>query len=111
VADGKLHTVAAPGEANPPSGFGTELVGISANGTLFGDVFPSGTPIYAFSLAHGGYSIIKDPRQVGTTDLDGTAITGASSTGVTAGGYTYTNGTSTVGGLVTAFIARPGRWC
>jgi hypothetical protein len=30
---------------------------------------------------------------------------------VTAGGYTYTNGTSTVGGLVTAFIARPVSRC
>jgi YD repeat-containing protein len=111
VKRGKLHTVAAPGEAHPASGFGTELVGISADGRLFGDVFPSGKPIYAFSLAGGRYSTIVDPHEVGTTDLDGTAVTSASSTGVTAGGYTYTNGTSTVGGLVTAFIARPVSRC
>ena len=73
-------------------------------------MFPAGKPIYAFSLADGTYTTIKDPRQVGTTDLDGTAITGASSTGVTAGGYSYTEGTSTVGGLVTGFIATPNTW-
>jgi hypothetical protein len=107
VKSGTLHTVAAPGEANPPAGSGTELVGISADGTLFGDVFPAGQPIYAFSLADGTYSTIRDPNQVGATDLDGTAVTSASTTGVTAGGYTYTKGTSTVGGLVTGFIATP----
>jgi hypothetical protein len=107
VKGGNLHTVAAPGEANPPAGFGTELTGISANGTLFGDAFPAGKPIYAFSLADGTYSTIKDPNQVGTTDLDGTAVNNASPAGVAVGGYTYTNGTSTVGGLVTGFIATP----
>ena len=107
VKCGKLHTVAAPGQAHPPAGFGTELTGISADGTLFGDAFPAGKPIYAFSLADGTYSTIKDPHQVGTTDLDGTAVNNASTTGVAAGGYTYTNGTSTVGGLVTGFIATP----
>jgi YD repeat-containing protein len=107
VKCGKLHTVAAPGQAHPPKGSGTELTGISADGTLFGDVFPSGKPIYAFSLADGTYTTIKDPNQVGTTDLDGTAVNNASTTGVAAGGYTYTNGTSTVGGLVTGFIATP----
>jgi hypothetical protein len=99
----------APGEAHPPSGSGTELVGISADGTLFGDAFPAGKPISAFSLADGTYSTIKDPNQVGTTDLDGTAVTSASSTGVTAGGYSYTKRTSTVGGLVTGLIATPCR--
>jgi hypothetical protein len=107
VQSGKLHTVAAPGQAHPPKGSGTELVGISADGTLFGDVFPAGKPIYAFSLANGIYSTIKDPNQVGTTDLDGTAVASASSAGVAAGGYTYTKGTSTVGGLVTGLIATP----
>jgi hypothetical protein len=104
---GELHTVAAPGEANPPAGSGTELIGMRADGTLYGDVFPAGAPAYAFSLADGTYSTIKDPREVGTTDLDGTAINCASATGVVVGGYTYTAGTSTVGGLVTAFIATP----
>jgi hypothetical protein len=107
VQNGKLHTVAAPGEAHPAKGFGTELVGISADGTLFGDAFPAGKPIYGFSLADGTYSTIKDPHQVGTTDLDGTAVANASSTGVAAGGYSYTKGTSTVGGLVTGMIAKP----
>lgn len=107
VQSGKLHTVAAPGEANPPAGFGTELTAASADGTLFGDVFPAGKPIYAFSAAHGRFTTIRDPHQVGTTDLDGTAVNAASVTGVVAGGYTYTDGTSTVGGLVTAFIATP----
>jgi YD repeat-containing protein len=110
VKCGKLHTVAAPGEANPAAGFGTELTGISADGTLFGDVFPAGNPIYGFSLADGTYSTIKDPNQVGTTDLDGTAVNSASTTGVAVGGYTYTDGTSTVGGLVTGFIATPSTW-
>jgi hypothetical protein len=109
VKSGKLHTVAAPGEANPPKGSGTELVGISAGGTLFGDAFPAGKPIYGFSLADGTYSTIKDPHQAGTTDLDGTAVTSASSTGVAAGGYSYTSGTSTAGGLVTGLIATPCR--
>jgi YD repeat-containing protein len=107
VKSGKLHTVAAPGEAHPTKGFGTELVGISADGTLFGDAFPAGKPIYGFSLADGTYSTIKDPNQVGTTDLDGTAVNSANTTGVAVGGYTYTKGTSTVGGLVTGFIAMP----
>jgi hypothetical protein len=107
VKCGKLHTIAAPGEAHPAKGSGTELTGISADGTLFGDVFPAGKPVYAFSLAHGAYSIIKDPNQVGTTDLDGTAVNNANSAGVAAGGYTYTKGTSKVGGLVTGFIATP----
>jgi uncharacterized membrane protein len=107
VKRGKLHTVAAPGEAHPPQGFGTDLAGISADGTLFGDVFPAGKPIRAFSLADGTYSTIKDPHQVGTTDLDGTAVTSASPTGVAVGGYTYTKGTSKVGGLVKGFIATP----
>lgn len=107
VRNGKLHTVAAPGEANPPAGFGTELIGMRADGTLYGDVFPAGAPAHAFSLADGTFSAIKDPKEVGTTDLDGTAINCASATGVVVGGYTYTAGTSTVGGLVTAFIATP----
>jgi hypothetical protein len=107
VKCGELYTVAAPGEANPPAGSGTELVGISADGTLFGDVFPAAAPIYAFSLADGTYTTIKDPNQVGTTGLDGTAVNGANATGVVVGGYTYTAGTSTVGGLVTGFIATP----
>jgi YD repeat-containing protein len=107
VKCGKLYTVAAPGEAHPPKGFGTELTGISADGTLFGDVFPAGKPIHAFSLADGAYSTIKDPSQVGPTDLDGTAVTSANSAAVAVGGYTYTNGTSKVGGLVTGFIATP----
>jgi YD repeat-containing protein len=107
VKNGSLHTVAAPGEAHPAKGSGTQLVGISADGTLFGDAFPAGKPISAFSLSDGTYSTIKDPHQVGTTDLDGTAVTTASSTGVAAGGYTYTTGTSTVGGLVTGMIATP----
>jgi YD repeat-containing protein len=110
VQGGELHTVAAPGEANPPAGSGTELTGISADGTLFGDVFPAGNPAYAFSLADGTYSTIKDPGEVGTTDLDGTAVNSASPTGVAVGGYTYTSGTSTVGGLVTGFIATPSTW-
>jgi hypothetical protein len=107
VKCGKLHTVAAPGEANPAKGFGTELTAISADGTLFGDAFPAGKPIYAFSLADGTFSTIKDPDQVGTTDLDGTAVNSASASGVVAGGYSYTKGTSTVPGLVTGFIATP----
>ena len=107
VQNGKLHTVAAPGEANPPAGFGTELIGMRADGTLYGDVFPAGAPAHAFSLADGTFSTIKDPKEVGTTDLDGTAINCASATGVVVGGYTYTAGTPTVGGLVTAFIATP----
>jgi len=107
VQSGELHTVAAPGEANPPAGTGTELTGISASGTLFGDVFPAGMPANAFSLADGTYSTIEDPSEVGTTDLDGTAVNSASVTGVVAGGYTYTAGTPTVPGLVTAFIATP----
>jgi len=107
VNNGELHTVAAPGEANPPAGSGTQLTAISADGTLFGDTFPAAKPIYAFSLAHGTYSTIKDPHQVGTTSLDGTAVNSASPTGVVVGGYTYTGGASTAGGLVTAFIATP----
>ena len=107
VQNGELHTVAAPGQANPPAGSGTELIGMRADGTLYGDVFPAGAPAYAFSLADGTYSTINDPNEVGTTALDGTAINGASATGVVVGGYTYTAGTSTVGGLVTAFIATP----
>jgi|SRR5215469_5480933 len=107
VRSGELHTVAAPGEANPPAGFGTQLTGISADGTLAGNVFPAGEPIYAFSLADGTYSTIEDPNQVGTTDLDGTAVNSISPNGVVVGGYSYTAGTSTVGGLVTAFIATP----
>jgi YD repeat-containing protein len=107
VQSGELHTVAAPGEANPPAGSGTELTGISADGTLFGDAFPAGNPVYAFSLAGGNFSTIKDPKQVGTTSLDGTAVNSASPTGAAVGGYTYTAGTPTVGGLVTAFIATP----
>jgi hypothetical protein len=107
VQNGELHTVAAPGEANPPAGFGTQLIGMRADGTLYGNVFPAGAPAYAFSLADGTYSTITDPNEVGTTDLDGTAINCASATGVVVGGYTYTAGTSTVGGLVTAFIATP----
>jgi YD repeat-containing protein len=107
VQGGELHTVAAPGETNPAAGSGTELTGISADGTLFGDAFPAGQPIYGFSLADGTYTTITDPNEVGTTDMDGTAVNSASPTGVVAGGYTYTAGTSTVGGLVTAFIATP----
>lgn len=107
VQNGQLHTVAAPGEANPPAGSGTELIGMRADGTLYGDVFPAGAPAYAFSLAGGTYSTIKDPGEVGTTGLDGTAINCASATGVVAGGYTYTAGTPAAGGLVTAFIATP----
>lgn len=107
VRHGKLHTVAAPGEANPPAGFGTELIGMRADRTLYGDVFPAGAPAHAFSLADGTFSTINDPKEVGTTELDGTAINCASPSGVVVGGYTYTGGTSTVGGLVTAFIATP----
>lgn len=107
VQNGQLHTVAAPGEANPPAGSGTELIGMRPDGTLYGDVFPAGAPAYAFSVAGGTYSTIKDPEEVGTTALDGTAINCVSATGVVVGGYTYTAGTSTVGGLVTAFIATP----
>lgn len=107
VQSGQLHTVAAPGETNPPAGSGTELVGMRADGTLYGNVFPSGQLIYAFSLTDGTYTTIRDPNQVGTTDLDGTAINSANASGVVAGGYTYTNGTPTVGGLVTSFIATP----
>jgi hypothetical protein len=107
VKCGQVHTVAAPGETHPSKGFGTELTGISADGTLFGDAFPAGKPIYGFSLADGTYSTIKDPNQVGTTDLDGTAVNSANAAGVAVGGYTYTKGTSEVGGLVTGFIATP----
>ena len=107
VRNGKLHTVAAPGQGNPPAGFGTQLTGMRADGTLYGNVFPAGGPAYAFSLADGTYSTIKDPSEIGTTELDGTAINCASATGVVVGGYTYTAGTSTVGGLVTAFIGTP----
>jgi hypothetical protein len=107
VQNCKLHTVAAPGEANPAAGSGTELTGISADGTMFGDVFPAGEPVYGFSLADGTYSTIKYPGQVGTTNLDGTAVNSASPTGVVVGGYSYTEGTSTVGGLVNGFIAMP----
>jgi hypothetical protein len=107
VQSGTLHTVAAPGEANPPAGSGTELTGMSASGTLFGDVFPAGEPIYGFSVSRGTYTTIKDPSEVGTTAMDGTAVNSASTNGMVAGGYTYTAGTSTVGGLVTAFLATP----
>jgi hypothetical protein len=107
VAGGVLHTVTAPGEVTPPAGSGTELAGMSADGTLFGEVIPAGNPVYGFSLADGSYSKINDPSEVGTTDLDGTAVNSANATGVVVGGYTYTDGTATVGGLVTAFIATP----
>jgi YD repeat-containing protein len=107
VLRGQLHTVATPGEASPAAGTGTELTGVSADGTLFGTVFPAGEPAYGFSLADGTYSTITDPNQVGTTDLDGTAVNSANAAGVVVGGYTYTAGTSTVGGLVTGFIATP----
>jgi YD repeat-containing protein len=107
VQRGSLNTVAAPGEANPAAGSGTELTSMSPDGTLFGTVFPAGAPAYGFSLAGGTYTAIRDPDEVGTTGLDGTAVNSASAAGVVAGGYTYTSGTSTVGGLVTAFIATP----
>jgi hypothetical protein len=110
IQAGELHTVAAPGEANPAAGSGTELTGISANGTMFGDVFPAGQSIYGFSLADGTYTTIADPSEVGSTDMDGTAVNSASPTGVVVGGYTYTAGTSTTGGLVTGYIAIPNTW-
>jgi hypothetical protein len=107
VQGGQLHTVAAPGEASPAAGSGTELTGMSADGTMFGTVFPAGEPAYGFSLADGTYSMITDPSEVGTTGLDGTAVNSVNEAGVVAGGYSYTAGTSTVPGLVTAFIATP----
>jgi YD repeat-containing protein len=110
VRNGQLYTVAAPGEAKPPAGSGTELTGMSADGTLFGTAFPAGAPAYGFSLADGTYSTIADPNQVGTTNLDGTAVNNANEAGVVVGGYTYTAGTSTVGGLVTGFMATPSTW-
>ena len=109
VQNGHLHTVAAPGEANPPAGSGTELVAMGPGGTLYGNVFPADRAIYAFSECHGTYTTISDPSEVGTTDLDGTAANSASASGEVVGGYTYTNGTATVGGLVTSFIATPSR--
>lgn len=107
VQSGTLHTVAALGEANPPAGSGTELTGMTPGGTLFGDVFPAGEPVYAFAASGGAFTAIKDPSEVGTTDMDGTAVNSASTNAMVAGGYSYTAGTSTAGGLVTAFLARP----
>lgn len=107
VRNGELHTVAAPGETNPSAGSGTELTGMSADGTLFGDVFPAGQTIEGFSLAGSTYTTIEDPGQVGTTNMDGTAVNGVSSNGIVVGGYSYTPGTSTAGGLVAGYMAVP----
>lgn len=107
VQGGTAHTIAAPGEANPPAGSGTELNGMTPDGTMVGTVFPAGAPAHAFSLADGTFSTISDPNEVGTTDLDGTAANNVSATGEVVGGYSYTEGTATVGGLVVAYLATP----
>jgi hypothetical protein len=106
-SQGKLHTVAAPGESKPSPGHGTVLIGINSDRTLFGNVYSPIKPTTGFADTAGSFTSINDPKEVGNTPLDGTSVDNVSPVGNLVGEYTYTLGTAKQGGLIYGFIATP----
>jgi hypothetical protein len=91
VTDGVAHTVDSPTLPKPTRGTGTELVGVSSDGTLYGTVSPPGRPAEGFADRHGTFTMIKGPGQMQTAGSSGTQLFNVSDTGVVVGDDCYDN--------------------
>lgn len=109
VSGGKLHTVIAPGESNPGRGSGTDLLAVSSDKTLVGDVVSTTKQTVGFTDTDGSFTTINDPNEVGTIVFDGTTVANVNPTGELCGFYSYTAGAGTTSqfGLFYGFIATP----
>lgn len=102
VLDGALHTVAAPGQSTPAANDGTQLTGLTGDGTLLGFVTPATGPLYGFADRNNVFSDIIDPDEVAAAPMGGTIPLGASLQGTVVGEYTYD-----IDGDSDGFIATP----
>jgi hypothetical protein len=100
VRGGVAHTVDSSTLPKPTRGSGTELVGASADGTLYGTVSPPGEPSNGFSYQNGTFTMITGPTEKQAAGSGGTQLFNVNADGVAVGDYSYNRGEDTKGFIV-----------